>query len=66
MERFESLIPAGQRSAIVEELMTKRVEELERERLRALIHEGLAYMADVYAETEKEWAGVEVEGWPAE
>lgn len=62
--RFEALVPAGQRSQLVDELLNKRMEEIEADRLRTLIHEGLRYMADVYVETGRDWASLDGEGWP--
>lgn len=64
--RFENLVPPGQRSSTVEELVTQRVEEIEAKKLRALIHEGLDYMADVYKEVKDDWSAVDSEGWPAQ
>jgi hypothetical protein len=66
MERFEKLVPAGERSRVIEDALAERVEEIEADRLRSQIKEGLAYMADVYAETAEEWKHVDAEGWPAE
>ncbi|CAN5575356.1 hypothetical protein BH11ARM2_BH11ARM2_17240 [soil metagenome] len=63
VDRFESLVPAGQRSRVIGELMSRRVEEIEAEKLRELIHAGLADMADVYEETGGEWVEVDAEGW---
>lgn len=64
--RFEELVPAGERSQTIEELLARRVDEIESERLNAEIRDGLAYMSDVYSDTDREWRGVETEGWPAE
>ena len=62
VERFEELVPAGERSQTVAELLSKRVEEIEKECLITEIREGLAYMADVYAEIASEWRSVDVGG----
>ena len=64
VSRFEAIVPPGARSQTIEFLLKQCVEELERERLNQLIREGLEYMADVYADVEREWAGVETEAWP--
>jgi hypothetical protein len=63
--RFERLVPPGQRSQAVERLLLESVEEIERNRLREDIAEGLAAMADVNGETAKEWASTDADGWPA-
>ncbi|MGV3617379.1 MAG: hypothetical protein ACO1SV_18800 [Fimbriimonas sp.] len=64
VERFEALVPPGQRSQMVEELLEQRLQEMEEAQLRKQIEEGLAYMADVYDETSQAWAHVDREGWP--
>lgn len=64
LQRFEQMIPPGQRSQTVERLMKESVDEIEREALRRNIIEGLAYMADVNEETMREWASTENDGWP--
>lgn len=62
--RFEDAVPKGARSQVLEELMAKRVAEVEATRLRERIVEGLADMADVYAETARQWAPLDAEAWP--
>ena len=64
--RFEELVPVGERSKAIEDLLAKRVEEIEMERLNAEIREGLVYMSEVYTDTAREWRSVDAEGWPAE
>jgi len=66
VDRFEELVPVGERSQTIGDLLAKRVEEIEAERLNNEIREGLAYMADVYAEIGSEWTSIDSEGWPAE
>ena len=63
--RFERLVPPGQRSQAVERLLLESVEEIERNRLREDIVEGLAAMADVNDGTAREWASTDTDGWPA-
>jgi hypothetical protein len=64
--RFEELVPVGERSQTIEDLLARRVEEIEKGRLNAEIRDGLAYMSVVYAETANDFQGVDAEGWPAE
>jgi hypothetical protein len=64
--RFESLVPAGQRSEVIEKLLLRELDEIRRERLRLAIVEGLADMADVSSEVAKDWSVTESEGWPKE
>ena len=66
VSRFEKLVPVGERSQTIGDLLARRVEEIEQDRLNAEIREGLAYMTEVYAETAVEWRSVDAEGWPAE
>ncbi len=62
--RFESLVPPGRRSLVVEGLMQREMEEIEKRLLREAIERGLADMADVNAEISQEWSATEIEGWP--
>ena len=64
IQRFESLVVPGQRSQTIEKLIRDSVDEIERERLRRDIIEGLEYMADVNEETMRAWASTDNDGWP--
>lgn len=64
IQRFESLVPAGQRSQTVERLLRESIDEIHREALRRDIIEGLADMAEVYEETMRDWEPIDREGWP--
>lgn len=66
LDRFEELVPVGERSQAIEELLSKRVSEIERERLHREIREGLAYMSDVYDEISADWRSADYEEWPSE
>jgi metal-responsive CopG/Arc/MetJ family transcriptional regulator len=62
VKRFEELVPIGERSKTVAELLAERVEQIKNERLNMEIREGLAYMADVYVEIASEWRSVGSDG----
>jgi len=64
-DRFESLIPSGQRSQVVEHLLQRELEEIHRRQLRDAITLGLADMAEVNAEVSSDWNVTETEGWPS-
>lgn len=64
-ERFDILVPPGRRSQVIEEMMARHVAQMEAQTLAERIRAGLADMADVYAETDREWAHVDAEAWPA-
>jgi len=66
LTRFEHLVPSGERSHAIEQLMAEEVEEQEIRMRRADIEAGLRHMADVYDETSCDWQFVDREGWPAE
>lgn len=66
VSRFEKLVPAGERSQVVEDLLARRVQEIEMDRLNTEIREGLSYMSHVYADAAHEWRCVEAERWPSE
>jgi hypothetical protein len=65
-DQFESLVPAGQRSHVIEGLLQRELEEMRRQRLRDLVAQGLAEMADVNAELVNAWTDSETERWPTE
>jgi hypothetical protein len=62
VERFEALVPFGERSKTLAALLAGRIAEIENERLSTEIREGLAYMADVYADIASEWRSVDADG----
>ncbi len=59
--RFEEIVPKRERSRVITELVSRWIEEKERERLRKEILEGCQEMAEVYMEVEKEFHPLEEE-----
>jgi len=61
LEQFEQVVAAGQRSAVVTELLREWLDRQRREQLRREIIDGCREMADVYLETEREYHPLEEE-----
>lgn len=61
LEEFERRVAPRQRSAVITSLIKGWLEEQERQRLRQAITEGLADMAEVYAEIEQDFHAADEE-----
>lgn len=61
LEQFEQVVAAGQRSAVIAELLREWLDRQRREQLRREIIEGCREMAEVYLETEREYHPLEEE-----
>ena len=59
--RFEEIVPKRERSRVITELVSRWIEEKERERLRKEILEGCREMTEVYMEVEREFHPLEEE-----
>jgi len=60
-KRFEQIVPKRDRSRVLSELVSKWIEEREKEQLRKEILEGCREMAEVYLEVEREFHPLEEE-----
>ncbi len=54
LERFEKEVEPGRRSAVITELLSRWLEERQRQQLRAQVIEGCREMAEVMLEIEQE------------
>lgn len=63
ISKFETRIPAGDRSSVLAQLIQNWVDDREREELRQQIVEGCKEMDDVYREVDREWASTSDEVW---
>lgn len=64
--RFESLVPPGKRSQLVDDLLQKEAEAIQKAHLRALIDEGLQASTKDQATLTAEWSATEADAWPTE
>ena len=58
---FEEIVPKRERSRVISELVSRWLEEREKERLRKEILEGCMEMSEIYLELEKEFHLLEEE-----
>jgi hypothetical protein len=65
IERFERVVPSGDRSHTIDRLLRQELQEIEKQRIRNSIIEAAEYMSDVYAETTAEWEKIGDETWPS-
>ncbi|MBI1914499.1 MAG: hypothetical protein HYS12_07145 [Planctomycetes bacterium] len=65
LEEFERTVSAGERSALLAQLLADWLERHKREELRQAIIEGCHEMAEVYREVEREYHPLEEEVQPA-
>jgi hypothetical protein len=63
VERFEQLLPPGERSQFLARLIGDWLAERQREALRRELIEGCQEMAGLYQEIEREWSGAADEAW---
>ncbi len=61
LEQFEREVPAGRRSAVLNQLLRQWIDKQRCERLRREVIEGCHEMADVYLEIEREFHPLEEE-----
>ena len=63
IERFEQVLPPGDRSAFLAKLIREWLAEKEREELRRQVIEGCTEMQSLYAEIDRDWASAADEVW---
>ncbi|HEU0166172.1 MAG TPA: hypothetical protein VFS62_00230 [Chloroflexota bacterium] len=65
-ERLKQLVAPRKLNRFINEAVAAKAEELEEERLQALLREGYLATRDERDEVARDWAALDVEGWPEE
>ncbi|HUJ51888.1 MAG TPA: hypothetical protein VLW25_16885 [Bryobacteraceae bacterium] len=63
VEKFEKVLPAGERSAFLAKLIQGWLAKKEREELRRQVIEGCAEMRTIYENIDREWEQAADEVW---
>jgi predicted transcriptional regulator len=65
-QRLKELVPPRKLNRFINEAVADKAEQLEEERLNALLREGYLATRDEDPELIADWSTLDVEGWPEE
>jgi predicted transcriptional regulator len=65
-QRLKQLVAPRKLNRFINEAVAAKAEQLEEERLQAELREGYLATREEHAEVARDWAALDLEGWPEE